>query len=101
MHAKAEIPQAKFAEVFARDREWIEIVLVQVATKFPPALFVFSPEKSNREEEERCNNRCNYVNGDIRAFNHAALSRGRCRSNIRVKTSLQASAQISERDIFH
>ena len=43
-------------EIFARDRERIEIVLLQVSAKLTASFFVFSPDKAGRQKEERHNN---------------------------------------------
>src|SRR5439155_12875762 len=61
MHPEPEIFQAEFAEVFASDCKWIEIVLFQVPTEFASPFLVFPPEKTRRQKEPRHNDGCDYI----------------------------------------
>src|SRR5262249_13913579 len=57
MHAQPEIFQAELAEVFARYCERIEIVLVQVSAELAASLFVLAPQKTERQKEQRYDDR--------------------------------------------
>src|SRR5581483_7201555 len=56
MHAEAKIVQIELAEVFARDREWIEVILLELASEFV-TLLVFAPEKTGAEQNDRGDDR--------------------------------------------
>src|SRR5215471_5030914 len=62
MHAQSEIFQAELAEVFACYCERIEIVLVQVSAELAASLFVLAPQKTERQKEQRYDNRGDDVN---------------------------------------
>ena len=55
VHAEPEIFQTQLAKILARNGERIEVVFFQVASEFPPALLVFSPNKTGSQKEERRN----------------------------------------------
>src|ERR1051326_6629172 len=42
MHPEAKIVQIKFAEILARDREWVEIVFLEIAAEFSLSFLVFA-----------------------------------------------------------
>ena len=77
MHAQPEIFQTEFAKVFARNCERVEIVLFQVLPKLAAALFVFSPHKSSRQEDQRYDDRSDNVDGE---FTLERLNHGGCLS---------------------
>src|SRR5262249_35699714 len=62
MHAQPEIFQAELAEVFARYCERIEIVLVQVSAELAASLFVLAPQKTERQKEQRYDDRRDDIN---------------------------------------
>ena len=66
MHSKPEILEIEFGEVFAVDRERVEIVVLEVATVLA-SLLVFPSEKTGREQNERGDDRRDYVNGNVAA----------------------------------
>src|SRR6478672_12267437 len=66
MHAQPEIVQAKLAKVFARNGERIEIVLVEIATVLASFL-VFPPEKTGGQQDERGDDRRDYINRNVAA----------------------------------
>src|SRR6476659_3914082 len=80
MHAQPEIVQAKLAKVFARNGERIEIVLVEIATVLASFL-VFPPEKTGGQQDERGDDRRDYINRNVAAesFDHMR-SEGRASS---------------------
>src|SRR5690242_17382789 len=65
MHAKPEVLQAEFTEALTRDRERIEVVLVQVSPEFAAAFLVFSPNETGRQKKERSDDRGNDVDADL------------------------------------
>src|SRR5437762_8352082 len=81
MHAQAKIFQAEFAEVFAGDREGIEIVLFEISAKLATPFFVFSPSKSCRQKEQRYDDRSDDVNTELalQSLNH--FERRSCATN--------------------
>src|SRR6476660_7270403 len=76
MHAQPEIVQAELAKVFARNGERIEIVLVEIATVLASFL-VFPPEKTGGQQDERGDDRRDYINRNVAAesFDHMCLER--------------------------
>src|SRR5213080_5334367 len=71
MHAKAKIVQIELAEVFARHAVRIEVVLLELASVLA-SLLVFSPEKTGGEQDERGDDRRDYINRNVAAesFDH-------------------------------
>jgi hypothetical protein len=69
MHAQPEILEIELGHIVPIDRVRIKIVFLQIPAEAPP-LFVFSPEKSGGQQNDRCNDRCDHINGDVAAFNH-------------------------------
>ena len=65
MHPETKIVQIEFAEIFARDGKRIEIVFLEVATKFSPAFLVFSPNETRGEKKGRSDDRCDDVDSDV------------------------------------
>src|SRR4030095_13342986 len=61
MHAQPEILQTKLAEVFARDGERVEIVLVEVFAELALPFLVLSPQKTERQKKQRYNDRSDDV----------------------------------------
>ena len=57
MHAQPKISKAELAKILAGDHERIEIVLFQVSSKLAALFFVFSPEKSCYQKQQRHNDR--------------------------------------------
>src|SRR5207245_11482417 len=63
--AYPEIFYAEFAKVLASDREWIEIVFLQISAKLATALLVFPPKKAYCEEKCRHDNRRDDVDTEL------------------------------------
>src|ERR1700730_4956926 len=61
MHAEPEIVQIELAEIFARDRERIEIVLLEIASELAAPLLVFSPDKAGNEKNRGSDDRSDDV----------------------------------------
>src|SRR5262245_5304723 len=61
MHPEPEIIQIELAEVFARDRERIKIVLLEILPEFSAPLLVFSPDETGGQEKRRGNDRRDHV----------------------------------------
>src|SRR5207244_12449129 len=61
MHPQPEIFKAEFAEIFARDRERIEIVFLKVSAKLAPTFLIFAPQKPSGQEQQRYDDRCDDV----------------------------------------
>jgi len=61
MHPKPEIFQAEFTEIFARNCERVEIVLVQVSAKLSAAFLVFAPDETHGEKEQRNDDRSDHI----------------------------------------
>jgi hypothetical protein len=76
VHPEAEILEVKFGEVFAIDRKRVEIVVLEIATELASFL-VFSPKKARREQDERGDDRRDYINGNVAAesLDHMRLER--------------------------
>ena len=89
MHPKPKILEIEFGEVFAVDRERIEIVLLEIATEVA-SLLVFPPEKTGCEQDERGDDRRDYIDGDVAAesFEHMP-SEGRASSGLLKALSAQ------------
>src|SRR5205823_4040373 len=66
VHPEAEILEIEFGEVFAVDRKRVEIVVLEIATELASFL-VFSPKKARREQDERGDDRRDYINGNVTA----------------------------------
>src|SRR4029453_548100 len=81
VHPQPEIFQAKLAKVFARDGERVEIVLVEVLAKLASPFLVFSPQKTERQKEQRYNDRSDDVDRKLalNGINH------NCASNIHAR----------------
>src|SRR5438874_9218314 len=71
MRPKPEILEIEFGEVFAVDRERIEIVILEIATVLASFL-VFPPEKTGGQQDERGDDRRDDINRNIAAdsFDH-------------------------------
>src|SRR2546421_6108133 len=65
MHAESEIVQVELAKIFARDRERIKIVFLDIATELSATFLVFSPNETGAEKKQRCNDRCDDVHADL------------------------------------
>src|SRR6266849_5524403 len=89
MHAKPKIFQVKLRHIVAIDRVRIKIELLQIAAKLA-TLLVLSPKKTDREQNERRNDRRNQIDGNIAPFDHVCW----------LPRTLQIAAEIAERDIF-
>src|SRR5207248_4969153 len=89
MHPKPEILEMEFGEVFAVDRERIKIVVLEIATVLASFL-VFSPEKTGGEQDERGDDRRDYINRNVAAesFDHMR-SEGRASSRLLKALSAQ------------
>ena len=79
MHPKPEILEIEFGEVFAADREWVEIVVLEIATVLA-SLLVFSPEKTGGQQDERGDDRRDYIDGNVAAesFDHGSTVAAVC-----------------------
>src|SRR6185437_10626733 len=62
VHAQSEIFQAEFPEVFACNREGIEIVLFQIPAKLAALFLVLTPQKAYCQKGHRDNDRRDDVN---------------------------------------
>jgi len=71
--------EVEFGEVFAVDRERVEIVVLEVATVLASFL-VFSPEKTGREQDERGDDRRDYIDGNVAAesLDHCSIVAAVC-----------------------
>src|SRR5205814_4671315 len=79
MHPKPEILEIEFGEVFAVNRERVKIIVLEIATVLA-SLLVFPPEKTGGQQDERGDDRRDYINGNVAAesFNHTCLERRAC-----------------------
>ncbi len=98
VHPKAEIVQIELAKVFARNSERIKIVLLEIAPKFSAAFFVFSPNETGSEKNDRGDNRRDHVDSDLalQCVNHAMSSIERSTTFAKATAGRQSS-QISSR----
>src|SRR4029453_6984449 len=62
VHPQPEIFQAELAKVFARDGKRVKIVLVEIFAKLASPFLVLSPQKTERQKEQRYNDRSDDVN---------------------------------------
>src|SRR5205823_43060 len=66
MHAEPEVVEAELREVVAVDGVRIKVVLLEAAAE-TAAFFVFSPEKSDAQEEGGGDDGSDHVHGDVAA----------------------------------
>jgi hypothetical protein len=66
MHAEPEILEIELRKIFAVNRKRVEVVLFNIPTVLASFL-VFSPDKTDCEQDKRCDDRCDDVDGDIAA----------------------------------
>src|SRR5205809_4270959 len=92
MHSEAEILEVEFGEVFAVDRKRVEIVVLEIATVLASFL-VFSPEKPGSKQNERGDDRRDYINGNVAAesLNHMRLEGRASLARLKALTKGRAS----------
>src|SRR5207253_9584477 len=72
MDPQPKILQIELAEIFAGDREWIEIILLQVSPKLAALFLIFAPKKPRYEKEQRNEDRRDNINAELalQSFSH-------------------------------